>query len=140
MLLHKCINNDEVLYTLFDNHERVVVHPTRYLRELRVSKRSEKSQAQIGHILKLHCEWLENSPDFKDVLVDEALLKTTGNDIRAWIGDQRAAGLSETTIRNRETIVKQMYIWFTDTDVAIRTDQPWSDQSVTRIYPNYSSK
>jgi integrase/recombinase XerD len=134
LILHKCNIDDVPLYTLFDSEERVVVHPTLYLASLRRKNRPVTSQRQIAHVVKLHCEWIENSPSFADLPIDEALAALDYDDILDWIIKQRTEdGVSETTINNREILVRGMYKWFTTNEAGrCRTAIPWVDGAFTR--------
>lgn len=132
MLLHKCYYQNSPLYTLFDSEERVVHHPTRYLERLRRNKRPVESQRQIANIIKLHCEWLEKSPFFQGLLVDETLSLVAGDDILEWINDQREAEISENTIHNREVLVREMYKWLTTEEASVRRDTPWFNHNYTK--------
>ena len=132
MILHKTKESDPEIYTLFDQDERVAVYPTRYLEFLRRNKRPVKSQYQIANAIKLHCQWLENSPFFNGLTIDESLANTFSDDILDWINDQRNAGLSENTINNREVLVRNMYEYFTTDEGKLRNDIPWSRSNFTR--------
>jgi integrase/recombinase XerD len=132
MLLHKCQDQSSILYTLFDSEDRVVVHPTAYLRHLRKTHRPTSSQRQIAYVVKLHCQFLEDSEDFQCLSVDETLCELTSEDILSWIETQRAAGLEENTIHNREAIVREMYRWLSTKEASVCQSIPWDDGTFTR--------
>lgn len=132
MLLHKCNYQNEPLFTLFDSKEKVVYYPTRYLEWLRRCKRPIESQKQTANAIKNHCEWLEKSPFFQGLTVDEALSITAGDDIFEWISDERDTGIQENTVNNREVLVKGMYKWFTTDEGSFRKDIPWTSYNYTR--------
>ncbi|HEY0048345.1 MAG TPA: hypothetical protein VGB68_03595 [Pyrinomonadaceae bacterium] len=111
-------------YSLFDSQERVVHRPTRYLERLRRSKRPVESQRQIANVIKLHGEWLEKSPFFQGLRIDEALSLVAGDDILEWINDQREAVISESTIHNREVLLREMYKWLTTEEASVRRQTP----------------
>lgn len=123
-----------MFYTLFDCNERVVLHPTLYLRHLRRRDRPATSQRQIAHVVKLHCQWLEAWPNFEGMSVDESLAVLDDDDILDWITNQRTEqGLSESTINNRELLVRSMYRWFTTREGGrLRNSIPWVDGPFTR--------
>jgi integrase/recombinase XerD len=133
VLLHKCSDESLAVYTLFDSEERVVVHPTYYLNYLRKHRRPESSQRQIANIIKLYCQWLENSPFFQDICVDDALASVDYEDILKWVNHQRDEGIAEKTIHNREILIREMYRWFT-TEVGgrLREDIPWDIGPITK--------
>jgi integrase/recombinase XerC len=133
LILHKCNIDDAPLYTLFDSEERVAVHPTLYLGSLRRKNRPVTSQRQIAYVSKLHCDWIEKSPTFEGLSVDEALTIVDDDDILDWIIKQRTEDtVSETTINNRELLMREMYRWFTTTEAGcVRADIPWIDGTFT---------
>jgi len=125
MILHRCSHESSTLYTLFDSEERVVVHPTAYLRFLLRTRRSKDSQRQIAYVVKKHCEWLEQPQTALGLSVDEALAVVNSDDISDWINDQRDTGISERTVHNREALIREMYKWFTTEKAGVRADIPW---------------
>ena len=56
---------------------------------------------------------------------------TISDDILDWINDQRDAGLAETTINNRELLVREMYEYFITDVSSARKDLPWSKRNFT---------
>jgi integrase/recombinase XerD len=131
MLLHKYQAESSILYTLFDVDEKVVVYPTSYLRALRRNKRPSESQRQIAYVLKKYCQWLEEN--FEGISVDEILKLATGDDIVEWINDQRAIGISEATIHNREVLTREMYRWLTTADGGrLIKDAPWGEKTFSK--------
>lgn len=133
LILHKYEHQSSILYTLFDAQERVVTHPTYYLRSLRRRNISQASQFHIANVIKLHCQWLEAAAAFQGLAIDESLMLIESDDVLDWVNDQRVEGLSPRTIHNREVLVRQMYKWFlTDEAGRPRTDIPWNGSSFTR--------
>jgi integrase/recombinase XerC len=134
MILQKSNIESRTVYTFFDEEERVVVHPSLYLRNLRNRNRPITSQRQVAHVVKLHCQWIENSASFEDMSVDQALAVIDDEDILDWINKQRTeGGVSESTINNRELLVRGMYRWLTTSDSGhIRHDIPWTEGTFTK--------
>ncbi|HWT03139.1 MAG TPA: tyrosine-type recombinase/integrase [Pyrinomonadaceae bacterium] len=133
MLLHKCQYESSTLYTLLDSQDRVAVHPTLYMRYLLKRARPVESQRQIAYVVKLHCQWVEESSRLRDSSVDEAVACIDGDDILDWINDQRKTGVSEATVNNRELLVREMYRWFTTASGGrVRTDLPWCDKPYSK--------
>lgn len=133
MILHKHIDSEsQVVYTLFDAAERIVERPTAYLRSLRRLKRPVESQRHIANVLKMHCRWIEEESEYRTASVDSVLRELTNDDIVDWINAQRARGLREPTINNREVLTKQFYQWLTTSEAErARQDTPWGRSNVT---------
>ncbi|MDQ3819412.1 MAG: tyrosine-type recombinase/integrase [Acidobacteriota bacterium] len=135
MLLHKYKDDSSIFYTLLDAEERVVVKATDYLRILRRNKRPVESQRQIAYVLKKYCDWLEEH--FEGVSVDEILKVATGDDIVEWINEQRGAGISESTIHNREVLIREFYRWLTTSEGGSITENiPWGDKTFSKNQHN----
>jgi len=133
MILHKCTNPATVVnWALFDLSERLVELPTSYLRALRQQQRSSSSQKQIANVLKLHCQWIETNPNFTGLRIDQVIQHLDDDEILEWINDQRAAGLYESTINNREVLARDFYRWLTTSQAQrIRDDIPWGTKTFT---------
>lgn len=131
IVLHKCTHESKTLYTLFDPDERLLVHPTAYLRSLR-KHRPPTSQRQTAYAVKQFCGWLAQPRTALGVTVDEALVLVESGDILDWIESQHEAGVSKTTISNRETLVRGMYQWFTTKEAGVRDDVPWEGGCYTK--------
>jgi integrase/recombinase XerC len=134
MFLHRDQDESFIRYTFFDADERVVILPTHYLRDLRL-KRQAESQRQIAYVLKGFCQWLEESLENTDV--DEMLKVVMSDDILDWINEQRAGGISEGTIRNREVLVRELFKWLTtEKGGHSREEIPWSGRAITKNQHN----
>lgn len=131
MFLHKHIEKTSFRYALFDTEERIAVHPTRYLNALARNERPPESQRQIAYVLKYFCGWLEEN--FEGVRVDEMLRLVTDVDIIDWVNDQRAAGVSESTIHNREVLTREMFRWLTTAGGGrLIKDLPWGERTFSK--------
>jgi integrase/recombinase XerD len=133
MLLHTFQNSSLVSYALFDSHERLVEHPTGYFRFLKKRGRRDSSRRHIAYILKQHCEWIEQNSSFEQAKVDLVIQSLESEDILDWISDQRDKGISETTVNNREALLREFYKWSTTADAGhIREDIPWGEDNFTK--------
>jgi integrase/recombinase XerC len=83
-------------------------------------------------VLKTHCRWLQENPGFIGLSVDSILREVTSDDILEWIIAQRASGISETTINNREVLTKGFYGFLTTSQAQrARQDTPWGRTNIT---------
>jgi integrase/recombinase XerD len=130
--LHKYQNKKEIIYTFFDSNEKIIIGATSYLRSLRLNKRSPDSQRQVAYVVKLFCKWLENSPFFKGMKIDEIFSYIRLDDIFDWISEQRLNQLSERTIHNREVLIREMFKWFTTQESGICSETPWNYRTLSR--------
>lgn len=131
LLLHTYQVQSLLRYVFFDSQERLVTRPTSYLRFLRRNDRPTESQRQIAYVVLQHCRWLEEN--FTGLTIDAALELVTSDDILDWINDQRAEGLSEATVNNREALIRGMYRWLTTTDAGKALNViPWGERLFSR--------
>jgi integrase/recombinase XerC len=64
--------------------------------------------------------------------IDRVIQNMIRDEIVDWIDDQREAGLSETTINNREVLTRGFYQWLTSTDGhKSRDNVPWDRRTIT---------
>ncbi|MFD1030804.1 tyrosine-type recombinase/integrase [Metaplanococcus flavidus] len=105
-------NQKKIYYVFLDKKLKVVQLPTKFL--LSINNRSLRySEASIKHyakVLKYFVNYLEKH--FKES-VDVLLAVIDGITISEYLKLLKDKGLSESTIRNREAIIKELMTWLT---------------------------
>jgi site-specific recombinase XerD len=92
----------------------IIELPTRWLRAISFEPGySQLTVNQYAHNLKDLLSWLAYVKYYEPLPLDTGLAVLTRRDLQEWIGDRKAAGLRNSTLRNREIAVKLFLEWLT---------------------------
>src|SRR5471032_3145588 len=105
MRLHYTMVGEQVVYAFFDAQLRLAESPTQYLSHVaRRRTYSPASQRQLAYVLAQFLSYLEDSPYFSGLNVDECIGHFNGDHLVEWINAQRRTGIKERTIHSREAL------------------------------------
>lgn len=118
--------NDLILYGFFDQDGSVVLHPTAYMRALRLSGRTPAAMKTHATAVAQHLKWIRLQPLFVDHTIDDVIAEIYPDMIREWVQSLMDANLERSTVHTTEAIVKSFYVWLTCSESGpIRDDVPW---------------
>ena len=129
MRLHYSIIGNRAVYAIFDARLCLAETPTQYLDHVaRRQTYSPASQRQLAYVLAQFLTYLEDSPYFSGLNVDECIGHFNWEHLVEWINAQRRAGIQERTIHSRETLLREAFRYFSTEDARrLVTVSPWSD-------------
>lgn len=129
MHLHHSIIGKRAVYAIFDVRLCLAETPTQYLNHVaRCRIYSPASQRQLAYVLTQFLTYLEDSPYFSGLNVDECISHFNRDHLVNWINAQRRAGIQERTIHSRETLLREAFCYFSTEDARrLVTVSPWSD-------------
>lgn len=103
---------EKIKYLFFDRNERIVVYPTLFINSMLANNRySLQTVYQYAKVLKYFCTYIETT--LISISIDDSLRAIEGNVIDNYIKKLSNSAIKESTIRNRDAIIKQFMEWLT---------------------------
>ncbi|WP_418141478.1 tyrosine-type recombinase/integrase [Marinobacter sp. MA] len=125
-------NQKRMIVSLSDKNGKTIRHANRWLSYLSKAvgtSISPKTVEQYGRSIEYFCSWLEQTRQYPNIEIDEALEIITREDVLEWHEHQLSKGrVGNSTLHSREAALKAFLSWLTSKEggrVREIADSPW---------------
>lgn len=128
--------NQALIFSVFDSTGRIVKSVHNWLNYLGKHSGLSVSQGTVenyGRTLTYLCRWIEQSPTFENMEIDEVIILLDRFHIVEWLHNMKLSGVNFRTLKNREVCLRQFINWLSTIEggnLRSMVNSPWGRDNI----------